>query len=157
KKDAHASSLTDISMQKKRKEKKIKKDISDDISKENAIAPSSPQLSVYVPEERLDLDLLKEKCMTSPIWFENAQRTLKKSGGEIFTLISDFVSELKAGGRGAEKTEQDFKTHFINWAKLQKNGTNKQQTYEERNAEFANRIATGESLLCQIPTLDVPV
>ena len=134
------------------------KDISDDISKEDAptVASSLP-LSPFVPEEKIDLDLLKEKCLTSPIWFENAQRSLKKTGGEIFTLINSFVSELKAGGRGGEKTEQDFKTHFINWAKLQKNGTNKQQTYEERNAELASRIATGESLLCQISTLDVPI
>ena len=88
---------------------------------------------------------------------ENCERALKKTKNEIYILIDDFINELKAGGRGDQKTEKDFKTHFINWAKLQRHGSNKQQTYEDRNKELANRIATGESLLCQISDLDVPI
>ena len=154
KKQELSKTLPNITLNKS-KEKNIKKYISDDIYKENA--SSSPTLVPFIHDDKFDLDTLKEKCLISPIWFENAQMALKKTAGEIFTLMNSFVIELKAGGRGDQKTERDFKTHFINWAKLQKNGTNKQQTYEERNAELANRIATGESLLCQISDLDVPI
>ncbi len=149
-----SQTLPNITLNKRKVNKRKEKDISDDISKKEI--PLSP-LSAFVPEEKLELDDLREKCLTSPIWLENAQRTLNKTGGEIFTLINSFVSELKAGGRGGTKTEQDFKTHFINWAKLQKNGSNKQsgkQTADERDADLAKQFATGTSLIDKISNLE---
>lgn len=140
--------------QNKIKETKVNTLLTESDNKEHSLTPTL---------ELLEVDFLREKCLTAPIWFEDAKRLLKLEGGTLFGLIGQFTDFLKARGENF-KQESDFKKHFISWAliEIKKNhGTNQYKTDSDRRdiakKNLTHRFVTGATIAGEISNSEIPV
>lgn len=86
---------------------------------ESEVPASPPQNFSFVPEPILMLSDLSKKYKSDELWIASVTKTLSLKRMEaVSSLIDKFLIHLETQ-KTTEKTEKDFREHFVNWARKQ--------------------------------------